>query len=1620
MAEPDDAPDPHGAGDLAPSSDALASLLPNALRDKARPLWAKYFAHADRGDSDSRTAAPEDVLAAHLELARVRRPGAVSVRVHRPGTGLGACIQVVVDDMPLLIESLVALVNRLGIGVSELIHPIFTVRRDDAGTLVDVGFDSDAATVGGAAESWIHVQLDPHTDAATLDALESRVPRVLDDVGVVVRDTDALRATENAVADELLAGAPHPAVTPQHLDDVARLLRWMASSNYSALGYRRLEMRPQGEAGARTLQIVPGSGLGVMRTDTALDDRILGMSDTLGDDRRLLVLTQGTYPATVHRDTYPYFVGVRILDRDGEVIGEHRFLGVFTVTAMHQNVLEIPLIERRVRDVIARSGYELNSYSGQTMLEVIESFPRAELFSSSTDLLFDTVSAVHSVGLRRRVRLFVRVDDFGRFVSCLVYLPRDRYTTAVRRAMQDILRHEFGGGDLEYSARVTDSDLALLHVTIRNDPPRPPHTLEVSEAERERIEARLTAVSRSWEDRLDELLDAHPDFDTAGVRQFVEALPDAYKEDFDAARAARDAVRVARLAPDGIDVSLYRTPAGRWRFALYVDGASVSLGRVLPLVQSLGVEVDDERPYGLRRDGEIYCWIYDFGLSVPADLAAVEIDETAVGRFTDAFEAMWRGRAAVDRFNELVLRAGMTWRQAVILRAYTKYLRQVTFPYSQYHIEGVAIEHPRTARMLVELFEATFDPDLDAPERVTDLHEGVAERIGAVVGLDADRILRALAGLVRATLRTNYFVRDTQGNPLDRLSLKFDPRAIDELPRPAPMFEIFVYAPDLEGVHLRFGSVARGGLRWSDRREDYRTEILGLAKAQEVKNAVIVPAGAKGGFVVKNPPTPTGDDAADRRAYAEEGARCYRAFVSGLLDVTDDIDLVSGDVVPPPRVIRRDGDDTYLVVAADKGTATFSDLANSLAAEYGYWLGDAFASGGSTGYDHKELGITARGAWVSVQRHFRELGIDADRAEITVAGVGDMSGDVFGNGMLLSAHLRLVAAFDHRHIFLDPDPDPAPSYAERRRLFELPRSTWADYDRSLIAEGGGVWERSLKSVPVGPAVREALGLDETVTQLSPPELIRAILRAPVDLLWNGGIGTYVKASSETDGDVGDKGNDAVRVNGDELRARVVGEGGNLGITPLGRVEYSLAGGRINTDALDNSAGVDSSDHEVNLKVLLDSAVGRGELAVAERNPLLADMSDEVAELVLDDNRGQNALMGVSRASAPQTADVHRRLIDHLVADRGLDRELEALPSDAEIVRRKDEGGGLVSPELATLMAHVKLALEDELLATGLPDSSTFAPRLPRYFPARLRARFADQIEAHPLRRQLVATMLANQAVEGGGITYVYRLREDAGASGTDAIRAYAIVTEIFGLPDLWELVRSAGLSAAVEDALVLETGRLLDRASRWFLAHRPQPLAVGAEISRYRDHVRALLPLLPTLMLPEQQDDLLRRARPLVDAGAPGHLTLDVFRRLHGFAFLDICDIADIAERETTEVADLYFALDEHLHIGSLLTSVSELPRGDRWNSLARLALRDDFYSSLRQLTFEVLADGEPGETSREKIGDWESINASRIARARSALRDIGESGTLDLATLTVAARQVRSMVRAGGTRSEV
>jgi len=1119
------------------------------------------------------------------------------------------------------------------------------------------------------------------------------------------------------------------------------------------------------------------------------------------------------------------------------------------------------------------------------------------------------------------------------------------------------------------------------------------------------IESRLAEAAQSWTDDLRAALceRSGEERGLALFKRYRDAFPAAYSEDFLARTAVIDLERLEELTSDtDLRMSLYRPVEEATdvrRFKIYRYGAPISLSDVLPMLQHMGVRVVDERPYHVDRPGEPTAWIYDFGLR---DVLGQEIDRDRVrDLFQEAFARIWRGEVENDGLNRLVLGAALGWREVNVLRAYSRYLRQAGTRYSLAYMEESLCANTTVARLVVELFLARFDPIRrgDRAAAADRLIQQAEEALDAVASLDQDRILRSFLQLVRATLRTNHFQRGPDGEPKPYLSVKLDPAQVPDLPLPRPMFEIFVYSPRMEGVHLRSGRVARGGIRWSDRREDFRTEVLGLMKAQTVKNVVIVPVGSKGGFVVKQP-FPGGDPA--------EAVECYRTLIRGLLDLTDN--LVGTSVVPPEDTVRYDPDDPYLVVAADKGTATFSDVANGIAADYGYWLGDAFASGGSSGYDHKRMGITARGAWESVTRHFRELGLDVATTDFSAVGIGDMSGDVFGNGMLLSCHIRLVAAFDHRHIFLDPDPDPARSFAERQRVFALPRSSWADYDRTVISAGGGIVARSAKSVKLTPQVRAMLGVEAAA--MAPNELIRAILQAPVDLLWNGGIGTYVKSSRETAADVGDRTNDAVRVDGAQLRCRVVGEGGNLGLTQLGRVEFALAGGRVNTDAIDNSAGVDCSDHEVNIKILLDAVVAAGDMTEKQRNALLRDMTDEVGALVLRDNYHQTLALSNSRALAPQLLPVHARTMESLERTGRLNRKLEFLP-DAEVVaERRAAERGLTGPELAVLLAHAKITVAEALLDSNVPEDPYLSKELERYFPTPLRDRFGEQMHSHRLRREIIVTSITNRMVNRAGISFVFRMQEEIGAPVPHIVRAHTIAQEIFDMHRLWRRIEELDtvVPASVQTTMMITARPLVERSSRWLLRNRRPPLDIADTLRFFAEPVQTLTGRLRELTVGGQRAAMEQTRSDLVAAGVPDDLAAWVGALDAAFALLDIVDCAAVTRRPAEEVAAVHFRLADRLQLDWLRGRVAALRRDDRWQALARAALRDDLYASHRALTTAVLVGGAAGATPEQLLEEWVTRNQAATDRCLQLISDLRAVGTYELVTLSVALREIRGL----------
>ncbi|WP_181310253.1 NAD-glutamate dehydrogenase [Nocardioides campestrisoli] len=1582
-------------------------------------LLPSYYRHVAPEDVAERS--PADLYgawASHLQVAAARPQGRAVVRVSTPdveGSGWSALghsvVEIVTDDMPFLVDSVTMELTRSGSAVHGVVHPRFLVERDITGRLEAVHpVDETEVTTaaqerGRVIESWMHVEIDRLVDEADATALEERLQRVLQDVRDAVEDWGRMRAEAESVVEQLRTRPPD--LPAYEVEQGAALLGWLAADHFTFLGYREYKLETD-ERGA-LLRAVPGTGLGILRADpdmTGESSRLPEIAARKAAEPTLLVLTKANSLATVHRPAYLDYVGVKTFDDQGRVVGERRFLGLLSSGAYTESITRIPLLREKAEQVLARVGFDRRSHAGKELMDTLENYPRDELFHTPLDELVPIAESMMHAGQRRQLRAFLRRDTYGRYVSALIYLPRDRYNTGVRERFAAILREQLGGDHVEFTARVNESVTARVHFVVHPGPDG-----AIADFDPAAIERALSEASRSWTDDLrTELVAQFGEHEGSRLaRTYAGAFPEAFKEDFTPARAAQDVARLEALEPGGpLDLVLAADEDPRRRsqarLKIFRIGDPLSLSQVLPTISSLGVEVVDERPYQLEGLPET-THIYEFGLRDERAMVPGAA-ELAV----DTLRAIWAGFNETDGFNTLVLSAGLTWRQATVLRAYARYMRQGGTPFALSSIQAALRTNLDITRLLVRLFEARFDPA--GTQEVAAIEEKLAAALDDVVSLDHDRILRSYLTHIQATLRTNFFRPlddDPERGPRPYLSLKLDPSAIPDLPQPRPAFEIFVYSPRVEGVHLRFGAVARGGLRWSDRRDDFRTEVLGLVKAQMVKNTVIVPVGAKGGFVAKQLPDPS-----DREAWLAEGIACYRTFIQGLLDVTDN--LVDGRTVPPPSVVRHDGDDAYLVVAADKGTASFSDIANEVAKDYGFWLGDAFASGGSVGYDHKKMGITARGAWVSVQRHFRERGVDCQSEDFTCVGIGDMSGDVFGNGMLCSEHIRLVAAFDHRDIFLDPDPDAATSYAERKRLFDLPRSSWRDYDPELISAGGGVHSRASKSIPLNDAVRRALGIADDVASMTPAELMRAILTSPVDLLWNGGIGTYVKARNESHADAGDKANDAIRVDGADLRAGCVGEGGNLGFTQRGRIEYSLhgcegAGGRINTDFIDNSAGVDTSDHEVNIKILLDRAVDAGRLDGEDRNRLLAEMTDEVATLVLRDNYEQNLTLANAASQAPAMLHVHEDWMRELEARGVLDRELEALPDRTEVRRRIERGEGLTTPELSVLMSYTKIVLADELLDSELPEDPYLALDLITYFPSRMHQDYRAQMMEHPLRRQIITTQVVNALVNGAGLTYWSRLGRETGASAAELTRANFVARELFGSLALRRRLEEEDnrLPAAVQTQIRLEMRTLVERASRWLVTHR-RPLHSEELVDTLSVPVQRAMGDLPDLLVGRERAAYEQRRDQLLEHGVPEELAVRVAGLPACYALLSIVETAQSQELDPYEVAQVHFALGERLALPMLVQRIQQLPRDDRWQTMARAALRDDLYAVHAELTLRVLASGEH-ESAERRVADWEEKRSDAVAHAVRMLEQICLDEDADLARMSVALRVVRGLL---------
>jgi glutamate dehydrogenase len=1614
--------------------------------------FLRNFPALESGDEDP--GARARLISGFFDFLRQRKPGELLIRVYNPSesehgwSSSHTVVEMVNDDMPFLVDSVVLALSRLDIGVHLIIHPVVRLRRDQGGHFLAM---ADDGTEEGTAESLIHIRIDRQTSPDALARIERRVRSALADVRVAVADWKAMKARATEIADELAES--RSGLDREEVSEAREFFRWLADDHFTFLGYREYVIS-DGDEG-RVLEPVHDSGLGLMRSEhrrspSRLVSELSGDARGRSGDVHPIIITKTNGRATVHRDGYMDYISVLRFDEHGRVSGEKRIIGLFTSGAYIRRCHDTPLVRIKVDRVLRRSGLRPRSHAGKALLHILETLPRDELFQAGVDDLLELGMGILDLQERAQTRLFIRRERFGRFYSCMVFIPRDRFNTENRQKVQAILKRALKGERLDFSVQVGESKLARMHVIVR---PRGDREIEFDVGE---IEARIKQAIRSWYDELGEILirQCGEEKGLELLRRFGNAFPLSYQGDVAPHVASFDVLAAASLRNvEDLQMSLYKPrkrTRGILRFKLFKHDDPIPLSDVLPMLENLGMRIVSERPYELTLGDGNRIWIQDFDMQppVPGDVHLDTIRE----HFQQAFEQTWRGACENDGFNRLILLAGLDWRQASMLRACAKFLQQTGSPFSQNYMEQTLAAWPLAARLLVEYFEARFDPGRraesrsrrsSARRRLAQQCAPLAEQVGdgvldefledvylaretegrdddaqavrralmrlmdSVSSADQDRILRSFADVIRAMLRTNYFVRDARGQHRDHLSFKFASERLPELPKPRPFREVWVYSPRVEGVHLRGGKVARGGLRWSDRREDFRTEVLGLMKAQTVKNTMIVPVGAKGGFFVKQLP-----ESDDRDEVMAEVVHCYRAFINGLLDLTDNLD---GDnrIQVPDGVVRHDEDDPYLVVAADKGTATFSDIANAISVEHGFWLGDAFASGGSNGYDHKKMGITAKGAWESVKRHFRELGLDTQSQAFDVVGIGDMSGDVFGNGMLLSEHIRLRAAFNHLHIFIDPDPDPAASFAERQRLFGLGRSSWSDYDTTLISEGGGVYSRQAKTIPITEPVRRWLGIEDE--ELSPQALIRTLLRADYDLLWNGGIGTYVKAADETHTDVGDLANNPVRVDGRELRCRVVGEGGNLGLTQRGRIEFALGGGRINTDFIDNSAGVDCSDHEVNIKILLDQAVAAGQIDTPRRNELLREMTGEVEALVLRSNYLQTQALSMMEALTSKRLGAEAHFITMLEHQGLIDRDLEDLPDEEQLRDRVARGLGLMRPELAVLFSFAKITLYQDLVASEVPEDPYLSRELEDYFPTPLRRDFSDLMPTHRLKREIIATRVTNNLVNRMGAYFAMRIKEDTGADSATVAKAFTVAREIFEARSYWhELERyDTGVPAELQTRMYLEIWNLMRQSTRRLIT-LPGGFAIdiSSRVNRFGPGMRQFRDSLPSILTDYERTALARRRDELHEAGFEAEFAQRLGALEWMYSALDIVDEARALDLDVVEVGRVYFRLFDELCLRWLRESVENLPVEKQWHAHARGNLRDELFSHHRVLVRRILTEQRAAD---EPIAAWFDAHEGSVERTRAMLEEMRATSTLDFATLQVAIHGLGQLLSATG-----
>ncbi|APS83611.1 NAD-glutamate dehydrogenase [Piscirickettsia salmonis] len=1592
----------------------VVTLVNEKVAEKQAPIVAEFVRQLYNVVSYEDLASRDIVdlygaAMSHWNFIYQRKAKEAKVRVYNPNfeqhgwQSTHTVIEVGYDDMPFLVDSLSMVLNRRGVTIHLVIHVGgMKFQRNDKHQITKVlPWTKNNRVKDVTTEAPIYIEIDRQIDDEVLESLKKELLQVLHDVSVSVEDWPKMREACSGMIEELNKNAK--AIDADELKESMEFLRWVHNNHFTFLGCCDYEL--SGKPGEEVLRAIEGTGLGVLRDRSSADKRDISALPPEAREISLsvsppLIVAKTSSRATVHRPAYTDFIGVKCYSDKGKLIGERRFIGLYTSTAYNSNPRTIPLLRLKVERILERAGFPAQGHAGKALLNILETFPRDDLLQAPDDELFEMASGILHLQERQRIRLFMRRDTYGRFYSCLVYLPRDRFNSRLRHKMQDILIEELNGHSSEFTTLFSESVLARVHIIIRVKPTDGALDINLKE-----LEQKLIGAAREWSDDLhDVLVERFGESKGALLaRKYSEAFPLAYQEDFMARTAVVDVEHVEDIIKGKeIAMSFYRRleeSSSRLRFKVFIQDEPVELSIVLPMLENMGLRVLGERPYELKMQKGATVWISDFTLEQDT---AGELDVDRLREsFHEMFLQLWYGKVENDSFNRLVVNAGLSWREITSIRAYAKYLLQTGFKFSQPYMEDTFNEHPKIAKLIASAFEARFHPQKNNSDNFNKIEQKVLKLLDdEVTNLDKDTILRRFLDLMKATLRTNFYQKTNDSQMKDYVSYKFSPDLIPDLPLPRPAYEVFVYSPRVEGVHLRGAKVARGGLRWSDRREDFRTEILGLMKAQQVKNSVIVPQGAKGGFVPKNLPEGSRDEV------LKEAIACYKIFISGLLDITDNLN--SGDIVKPVDVVRYDEDDPYLVVAADKGTATFSDIANGVARDYGFWLDDAFASGGSVGYDHKKMGITARGAWESVKRHFREhLSIDCQTTDFTVVGIGDMAGDVFGNGMLLSRHIRLVGAFNHMHIFIDPTPDSATSYAERQRLFELSGSTWADYNSKLISKGGGVFKRSAKFIRLTPEIKELLGVDDDV--MIPNDVIKALLKAKVDLVWNGGIGTYVKSTKENDGDVGDRANDSVRVNASDLNCKVVGEGGNLGLAQRARIEFGLKGGACYTGFIDNSAGVDCSDHEVNIKILLNEIVANGDMTEKQRNELLAQMTDEVGELCLHNNYRQTQAINVAVRQGIEALDLYVRQIRDLERQGHLNREIEFLPDDEALQERKAEQKGLTFAEFAVVLAYSKNVLKQELVASDVVDDPAFFKCLEAAFPQVLCKSYSKQMREHRLAREIVATQLANSMTNYMGVTFVSRLRDETGSQISEITRAYMVAARVFDVDGTWAAIEELDgqVDPKLQMEMMREVTRVIRRGTRWFLRNRRKNLDIVKASTQFYSEVEGLFTALPTLLDGEDAQYFNNKLASFIEEGVPEHLAMKMAGLRFMYSALDIVEAANIHNFTVEEVARVYFILNHRLSLGWFRFILGEHLVQNYWEALARAALRDDLDWQQRGLTIGVMSFEEGSDEINERLDGWIAEYEHMIDRWNSMVSDLRASNVRDFVMFFVAMREL-------------